>query len=137
MKQASSPITRYWPCVRLEGCIIKLLLFASLKHREVTIELAREALSDQIKAQDGDAAAADRRAGASIDRVQLCQIETEGLKNGRKPILLRHLPGVMRGSWAGPLGARWSFSDRIRDGLAGLGIALEDKKDGTSWKRVE
>ena len=31
----------------------------------------------------------------------------------------------------------WSFSDRIRDGLAGLGIALEDKKDGTSWKRVE
>jgi chromosomal replication initiator protein len=54
----------------LEGCIIKLLLFASLKHREVTIELAREALSDKIKAQDGDAAAADRRAGASIDRVQ-------------------------------------------------------------------
>jgi chromosomal replication initiator protein len=53
----------------LEGCIIKLLLFASLKHREVTIELAREALSDKIKAQDGDAAA-DRRAGASIDRVQ-------------------------------------------------------------------
>jgi len=54
----------------LEGCIIKLLLFASLKHREVTIELARDALSDKIKAQDGDAAAADRRAGASIDRVQ-------------------------------------------------------------------
>jgi chromosomal replication initiator protein len=54
----------------LEGCIIKLLLFASLKHREVTIELAREALSDKIRAEDGDAAAADRRAGASIDRVQ-------------------------------------------------------------------
>jgi cysteinyl-tRNA synthetase len=31
----------------------------------------------------------------------------------------------------------WSLSDRIRDGLAGLGIALEDKKEGTSWKRVE
>ena len=28
----------------LEGCIIKLLLFASLKHKEVSIELAREAL---------------------------------------------------------------------------------------------
>jgi chromosomal replication initiator protein len=54
----------------LEGCIIKLLLFASLKHREVTIELAREALSDKIRAEDGDAAALDRRAGASIDRVQ-------------------------------------------------------------------
>jgi cysteinyl-tRNA synthetase len=30
----------------------------------------------------------------------------------------------------------WSLSDRIRDGLAKLGIALEDKKDGTSWKRT-
>jgi chromosomal replication initiator protein len=33
----------------LEGCIIKLLLFASLKHKEITIELAREALSDKIR----------------------------------------------------------------------------------------
>src|SRR4029077_13786136 len=33
----------------LEGCIIKLLLFASLKHREITIDLAREALSDKIR----------------------------------------------------------------------------------------
>ena len=33
----------------LEGCIIKLLLFASLKHREISIELAREALSDKIR----------------------------------------------------------------------------------------
>jgi chromosomal replication initiator protein len=36
----------------LEGCIIKLLLYASLKHREVTIELAREALADKIKSAD-------------------------------------------------------------------------------------
>src|SRR5438874_4007309 len=36
----------------LEGCIIKLLLFASLKNREVTIELAREALSDKIRQGD-------------------------------------------------------------------------------------
>ncbi|MGH7585463.1 MAG: chromosomal replication initiator protein DnaA [Gemmatimonadales bacterium] len=52
----------------LEGCIIKLLLFASLKHREITIELAREALSDRIKAEE-----AGPRAPASlptIDRVQ-------------------------------------------------------------------
>ena len=34
----------------LEGCIIKLLLYASLKHKEVSIELAREALSDRIRA---------------------------------------------------------------------------------------
>ena len=53
----------------LEGCIIKLLLFASLKHREVTIELAREALVDKIRASE-DAAAAAPRAMPSVDRVQ-------------------------------------------------------------------
>jgi cysteinyl-tRNA synthetase len=30
----------------------------------------------------------------------------------------------------------WPLSDKIRDGLAKLGIVLEDKKDGTSWKRT-
>ena len=38
----------------LEGCIIKLLLFASLKHREVTVDLAREALSDKIELATGE-----------------------------------------------------------------------------------
>ncbi|MEE8490221.1 MAG: chromosomal replication initiator protein DnaA [Acidimicrobiia bacterium] len=38
----------------LEGCIIKLLLFASLKHREVTVDLAREALSDKIELDTGE-----------------------------------------------------------------------------------
>jgi chromosomal replication initiator protein len=43
----------------LEGCIIKLLLFASLKHKEISIELAREALSDKIKpGEDGGQSAA-------------------------------------------------------------------------------
>ena len=42
----------------LEGCIIKLLLYASLRHKEVSIELAREALSDQIRpGEDGPATA--------------------------------------------------------------------------------
>ncbi len=55
----------------LEGCIIKLLLFASLKHREITIDLAREALSYKIKpSHEGEGAVAGRRPGASIDRVQ-------------------------------------------------------------------
>ena len=31
----------------------------------------------------------------------------------------------------------WSLSDKIRDGLAKLGIVLEDKKDGTVWKRAD
>ena len=29
----------------------------------------------------------------------------------------------------------WSLSDRIRDGLAALGVALEDRKDGTTWRK--
>jgi len=53
----------------LEGCIIKLLLYASLKHREVTIELAREALADKIRPED-DESSVKPRALPSIDRVQ-------------------------------------------------------------------
>ncbi|OLC07015.1 MAG: hypothetical protein AUH42_04315 [Gemmatimonadetes bacterium 13_1_40CM_70_11] len=53
----------------LEGCIIKLLLFASLKNREVTIELAREALSDKIR-QGEDAGSYGSPPTPSIDRVQ-------------------------------------------------------------------
>jgi chromosomal replication initiator protein len=34
----------------LEGSIIKLLAYASLKHREISVELAREALRDKLKA---------------------------------------------------------------------------------------
>jgi len=53
----------------LEGCIIKLLLFASLKHREVSIDLAREALADKIRQVGG---VVPERASAlpSVDRVQ-------------------------------------------------------------------
>jgi chromosomal replication initiator protein len=52
----------------LEGCIIKLLLFASLKHKEVSIELAREALSDKIRPGEDNLAAP--RALPSINKVQ-------------------------------------------------------------------
>ncbi|HVX40529.1 MAG TPA: chromosomal replication initiator protein DnaA [Gemmatimonadaceae bacterium] len=37
----------------LEGSIIKLLAYASLKHREITVEVAREALRDKIKSAEG------------------------------------------------------------------------------------
>lgn len=30
----------------------------------------------------------------------------------------------------------WHLADKIRDGLAKLGITLEDKKEGTTWKRT-
>jgi chromosomal replication initiator protein len=54
----------------LEGCIIKLLLFASLKHREVSIELAREALADKIR-QGGAIPSVDASSALpSVDRVQ-------------------------------------------------------------------
>jgi chromosomal replication initiator protein len=52
----------------LEGCIIKLLLFASLKHKEVSIELAREALSDRIR--PGEEGLASPKALPSINKVQ-------------------------------------------------------------------
>src|SRR6266851_4295436 len=55
----------------LEGCIIKLLLFASLKNREVTIELAREALSDKIRqGEEGSGYGGGSQSAPSIDRVQ-------------------------------------------------------------------
>ena len=37
----------------LEGSIIKLLAYASLKHREITVEVAREALRDKLKGAEG------------------------------------------------------------------------------------
>jgi chromosomal replication initiator protein len=37
----------------LEGSIIKLLAYASLKHREITVDVAREALRDKLKPADG------------------------------------------------------------------------------------
>ncbi|MFQ6047162.1 MAG: chromosomal replication initiator protein DnaA [Gemmatimonadales bacterium] len=53
----------------LEGCIIKLLLYASLKHREVSIDLAREALADKIR--HGKAADYELHdAPPTIDRIQ-------------------------------------------------------------------
>jgi chromosomal replication initiator protein len=68
----------------LEGCIIKLLLYASLKHREISIELARDALSDKIRQADAVTGAAP--ALPSVDRVQEVVarrwgVTTEGLRS--------------------------------------------------------
>jgi len=52
----------------LEGCIIKLLLYASLKHKEVSVDLAREALADRIRSTDEQAMSG--RQMPSIGRVQ-------------------------------------------------------------------
>jgi len=52
----------------LEGCIIKLLLYASLKHKEVSVDLAREALADRIRPSDDGATPG--KALPSITKVQ-------------------------------------------------------------------
>jgi len=45
----------------LEGSIIKLLAFASLKHRDITVELAREALRDKLRGVPEPGSSADGR----------------------------------------------------------------------------
>lgn len=52
----------------LEGSIIKLLAYASLKHQEITVDIAREALRDKLRLNE-DATTA--RIGLSIDTIQM------------------------------------------------------------------
>lgn len=51
----------------LEGSIIKLLAYASLKHREITVDVAREALRDKLRPSE---AAGSPNAGLSVDTIQ-------------------------------------------------------------------
>ncbi len=68
----------------LEGSIIKLLAFASLKHRPITVDLAREALRDKLRSNDG-AAAPTRRQDRMATAQQLVAAEwgitVEGLQS--------------------------------------------------------
>ncbi|HEX5830501.1 MAG TPA: chromosomal replication initiator protein DnaA [Gemmatimonadaceae bacterium] len=52
----------------LEGCIIKLLAYSSLKHREITVDLAREALRDKLRA--AEAAGGEEAVGLSPATIQ-------------------------------------------------------------------
>lgn len=52
----------------LEGSIIKLLAYASLKHREITIDVAREALRDKLK--PGHGPASERAVGLTVEGIQ-------------------------------------------------------------------
>jgi chromosomal replication initiator protein len=51
----------------LEGSIIKLLAYASLKHREITVDVAREALRDKLRPGDGSGSPAP---GLNTDTIQ-------------------------------------------------------------------
>jgi chromosomal replication initiator protein len=67
----------------LEGSIIKLLAFASLKHREITVEVARDALRDKLKPADGDGPEVPALNTAAIQQAVAKDwgVTTEGLRS--------------------------------------------------------
>ncbi len=67
----------------LEGSIIKLLAFASLKHREITVEVARDALRDKLKPADGETPDAPALNTAAIQQAVAKEwgVTTEGLRS--------------------------------------------------------
>jgi chromosomal replication initiator protein len=54
----------------LEGSIIKLLAYASLRHKPVSVEVAREALRDKLKASEAGAANAEPL-GLTVGAIQI------------------------------------------------------------------
>ena len=67
----------------LEGSIIKLLAYASLKHRDITVDVAREALRDKLRPGDPTALTT---AGLNPDTIQQAVakewgVTTEGLRS--------------------------------------------------------
>jgi chromosomal replication initiator protein len=67
----------------LEGSIIKLLAYASLKHREITVEVAREALRDKLKGTDGQGTGAPALNTYAIQQAVAKDwgVTTEGLRS--------------------------------------------------------
>jgi chromosomal replication initiator protein len=67
----------------LEGSIIKLLAYGSLKHREITVELAREALRDKLRGSEGASAASPALDVSFIQQVVAREwgVTPEGLRS--------------------------------------------------------
>ena len=67
----------------LEGSIIKLLAYASLKHREITADVARDALRDKLKGPDGTIAAGPALNAYAIQQAVAKEwgVTTEGLRS--------------------------------------------------------
>lgn len=66
----------------LEGSIIKLLAYASLKHRDITVDVAREALRDKLRSHEGAAP----QVGLSVETIQSIiakewGVSSEGLRS--------------------------------------------------------
>ena len=54
----------------LEGSVIKLLAYASLKHKDITIDLAREALRDKLRLTDSNSTSNTSDATISVQAIQ-------------------------------------------------------------------
>ena len=68
----------------LEGSIIKLLAYASLKHKEVTIDVAREALRDKLRNGEGSGPPEDRGLTVGVIQHAVARewgVTSEGLKS--------------------------------------------------------
>jgi chromosomal replication initiator protein len=68
----------------LEGSVIKLLAYASLKHRDITVDLVREALRDKLKSLDSSAeSSSPKLSSAGIQKAVAHEwgVTTEGLKS--------------------------------------------------------
>jgi chromosomal replication initiator protein len=67
----------------LEGSMIKLLAYASLKHREISVDIAREALRDKLKTIDGSPAGGPALNTAVIQQAVAKDwgVTTEGLRS--------------------------------------------------------
>ena len=75
----------------LEGAIIKLLAYASLKHKDITVEVAREALRDKLRASE----ALDQERDATLTLLAIQQavakewgVTVEGLRSKTRTKLL-------------------------------------------------
>jgi chromosomal replication initiator protein len=67
----------------LEGSIIKLLAYASLKHREITVDVAREALRDKLRPGESTSASVAGLNGDTIQQAVAKEwgVTTDGLRS--------------------------------------------------------
>jgi chromosomal replication initiator protein len=73
----------------LEGSIIKLLAYASLKHKEITVEVAHEALRDKLRDGGPEAASSGLSIGAIQQHVaKEWGVTTDGLKSKTRTKML-------------------------------------------------
>jgi cysteinyl-tRNA synthetase len=90
-------------------------------------ELNRRLADRSLSTADAAAALAALR---DLDRVlAIMPDEPEDLPLGATELLAAREAARARRDWAS--------SDRLRDELAGLGVAVEDTKDGQRWRRLE